>query len=159
MIGVNVAGVYMAPQNIPSATVLTLGNKAALYFCPLTPASRHSSDGQHGGGRTPGGHQGGLSDLQHLHGALPAPQDPAVCAHLLPPLPGLLPGQRRRQQETGWLPLSHVPTARAYRQARQAAPHLARPGELSWPPATTCRGCPRLTGGVIHWHWNQLNSC
>ena len=32
MIDVNVWLVYLAPQNIPSATVLTLGNKAGLYL-------------------------------------------------------------------------------------------------------------------------------
>ena len=32
MIGMNVWWVYLAPQNIPSAIVLTLGNKVGLYF-------------------------------------------------------------------------------------------------------------------------------
>ena len=32
MIGVNVWWVYLAPQNIPRAFVLTLGNKVVLYF-------------------------------------------------------------------------------------------------------------------------------
>ena len=35
MIGVNVWWVHLAPQNIPSAIVLTLGNKVVLYSCLL----------------------------------------------------------------------------------------------------------------------------
>ena len=32
MIGANVRGVYLAPQNIPHAAALTFGNKVILYY-------------------------------------------------------------------------------------------------------------------------------
>ena len=37
MTGVNVCRVYMASQNIPSAIVLTLGNKVVLYLSENFP--------------------------------------------------------------------------------------------------------------------------